>query len=93
MSTLIIRDLGDHLAEKLKREAKKRDLSVNRFLHQIVERALQSPMSASPVVAGKVQLPKRNDLGRLAGSWSQAEYQEFMENTRHFSEIEPEMWR
>jgi plasmid stability protein len=93
MSTLIIRDLDDQLAARLKREAKKRDLSVNRFLHQIVEHALQTPKVANPVSAGEVQLPKRNDLGRLAGSWSQAEYEEFMENTRHFSEIEPEMWR
>jgi plasmid stability protein len=94
VSTLIIRDLDDQLATRLKREAKKRDLSVNRLLHLIVERALEPAGKASRQnVAGAVRLPKRNDLGRFAGTWTQADYDEFVENTKHFSEIDPDMWK
>ena len=60
MSTLIIRDLDDQLAAELKREAKKRDLSVNRFLRQIIEMALRGPhvlSSRGPAVMFCLCLP------------------------------------
>ena len=95
MSTLIIRDLDDQLAAELKREAKKRDLSVNRFLRQIIEAALRGPQNASVNSADGVDdcLRPRNNLAQFAGGWTQADVDEFEENTREFREIDPEMWK
>lgn len=94
MSTLIIRDLDEQLAVKLKREAKKRDLSVNRFLHQLIEAALQP--SPAPLPAGEYVhecLRPRNDSAKLAGGWSQADEDEFLESTKSTREVDPEMWK
>ncbi len=90
MSTLIIRDLDDQLSAKLKREAKKRDLSVNRFLHQLIESALRAPQK------GEFEhecLRPRNDSAKLAGNWTQADYDEFMQATKESREIDPDMWK
>ena len=94
MSDLIIRDLDDQLAAQLKLEAKKRDLSVNRFLHQLIESALR-PAPASKQDATYVHecLRPRNDLGKFAGTWTQQDYDEFMEGTAWTREIDPEMWK
>ena len=94
MSDLIIRDLDNQLAAQLKLEAKKRDLSVNRFLHQLIESALR-PAPASKQDATYVHecLRPRNDLGKFAGTWTQQDYDEFMEGTAWTREIDPEMWK
>jgi plasmid stability protein len=94
MSTLIIRDLDDQLAARLKSEAKKRDLSVNRFLHQLIESALRPKPAPSTVGEYAHEcLRPRNDLARFAGRWSQQDYDEFMDATRETREIDPEMWK
>ena len=94
MSDLIIRDLDDQLAARLKLEAKKRDLSVNRFLHQLIESALRpAPASKQDVTYAHECLRPRNDLGKLAGGWSQADEDEFLEATAWTREIDPEMWK
>ena len=94
MSTLIIRDLDDQLANQLKSEAKKRDLSVNRFLHQLIESALRPAPSPKPDVHYAHEcLRPRNDLGKYAGGWTQADEDEFMEATKSTREIDPEMWK
>lgn len=94
MSTLIIRDLDDQLAVKLKREAKKRDLSVNRFLHQLIEAALRpAPALATAGEYAHECLRPRNDLAKYAGGWTQADEDEFLEATKSTREIDPEMWK
>ena len=94
MSTLIIRDLDDQLSAKLKREAKKRDLSVNRFLHQLIESALQpAPLEKPDATFAHECLRPRNDLGKYAGGWSQADEDEFLEATKSTREIDPDMWK
>lgn len=94
MSTLIIRDLDDQLAAQLKREAKRRDVSVNRFLHQLIESALRpSPLPKPDMQYAHECLRPRNDLGKYAGGWTQADEDEFMEATKSTREIDPEMWK
>jgi plasmid stability protein len=94
VSTLIIRDLDDQLSAKLKREAKKRDLSVNRFLHQLIEAALRpAPVVKTDAVYSHECLQPRNDLGKYAGGWSQADEDEFLEATKSTREIDPDMWK
>lgn len=95
MSTLIIRDLDDQLAAELKREAKKRDLSVNRFLRQIIEMALRGPQSSVANSAAEVDdcLRPRNNLAQFAGGWTQADEDEFLDATSDLRAIDPEMWK
>lgn len=94
MSTLIIRDLDERLANKLKREAKKRDLSVNRLLHQLIASAL-APASAHAKSANYAHdcLRPQNDLAKFAGGRTSAEEAEFLGATSTTREIDPEMWR
>ena len=94
MSDLIIRDLDNQLAARLKLEAKKRDLSVNRFLHQLIESALRpSPASKTAGEYAHDCLRPRNDSAKLAGGWTQADEDEFLEATKSTREIDPEMWK
>ena len=96
MSDLIIRDLDDQLAAQLKLEAKKLDLSVNRFLHQLIESALRPSPAPASIPAGEYAhdcLRPRNDSGKLAGGWTQADEDEFLEATKSTREIDPEMWK
>ena len=94
MSNLIIRDLDDQLAAQLKREAKRSDVSVNRFLHQLIESALRpAPLPKPDVQYAHECLRPRNDLGKYAGGWTQADEDEFMEATKSTREIDPEMWK
>lgn len=86
MATLIIRDLDEALGRMLKREAKKRQLSVNRLVHQLIAQCLQNTDSANP------QLP-RNDLGRFAGRWTAGQLREFNSATKPFSKIDNELWK
>jgi hypothetical protein len=91
MSTLIIRDLDEHLAVALKREAKKRDLSVNRFLRQMIELALATPTSDSAAPDDRLRV--RNDLGRLAGGWTEQDAQAFEASTQEFRLVEASDWQ
>ncbi len=94
MSTLIIRDLDERLASQLKREAKKRDLSVNRFLHQLIESALQPAPATLPTGEYAHEcLRPRNDSAKLAGGWTQSDEDEFLEATKSTRELDPEMWK
>ena len=90
MSTLIIRDLDDQIAARLKREAKKRDLSVNRFLHQLIESALRPRQSGS---FEHEAFRPRNDSAKLAGDWTQADHDEFLAATKETREIDPALWK
>lgn len=88
MATLIIRSLDDGLAARLKLEAQKRGLSVNKYLHELLAQSL----SAAPRGPADAQAP-RNDLRRLAGRWSARQAREFAAAVAPFSKIEPDLWK
>jgi len=87
VTTLIIRDLDDRLGHALKREARRRQLSVNRLVHQLIAQGLQKPGSTDEKGAS------RNDLARFAGRWSATDLKAFQMATRPFAEIEHELWQ
>lgn len=88
MATVIIRSLDDGLAARLKQEAHKRGLSLNKYLQHLLA---DSVTKATPGADGKPA--PRNDLRNLAGRWSARQAREFSAATKAFSEIEPEMWK
>jgi hypothetical protein len=90
MTAFILRDLDQHLAAKLKREAKKRELSVNRFLIQIIEAALKPQTQKN---SKQDCLSPRNESAKLAGKWSKRDEQEFLKATQGSREIDEAMWK
>ena len=85
---MIIRSLDDGLAARLKREAQKRGLSLNKYLQHLLA---DSQPEGAPGADGK--LAPRNDLRKLAGRWTVRQAREFSAATKAFSEIDPEMWK
>ncbi len=88
MATVIILNLDDGLAARLKHEAQKRGLSLNKYLLQL----LAHSMSARHGVEFGDASP-RNDLRRLAGRWTAGQAREFKAAIAPFAEVEPDMWK
>lgn len=88
MATVIIRSLDDGLAARLKHEAQKRGLSLNKYLLQLLAHSLSARHDGESDDASP-----RNDLRRLAGRWTARQAREFKAAIAPFSEIEPDMWK
>ena len=88
MATLIIRGFDDGLAARLKVEAQKRGLGLNKYLQQLLAHA----MSGAP--GGAADDPaRRNDLRKLAGRWSARQAREFALAVEPFAVIDPDIWQ
>ena len=83
MKHLTVRNVPAELAEALMAEKTRRGGSLNRTVIDLLRRALGLAPDAS----------YDNGLGLHAGDWSQAELQEFEDNTRIFQQIDEEPWR
>jgi len=86
MKTISVRGLDDQTAAKLKDEAKRKNLSVNALVLDLLRRGIGvKPASQRRAI--------HNDLDHLAGTWSDEEAREFQESTRSFEEVDKELWR
>ncbi|MDZ7659449.1 hypothetical protein [Fodinibius sp.] len=86
MKTISIRGLDEETAAKLKDEAKRKNLSVNALVLDLVRRGIGlKPASERRRVY--------HDLDHLAGSWSQEEAAQFLESIQCFEEVDKELWR
>lgn len=81
MKTLTIRNVPPEVAEALEREKRRRGESLNQTVIELLTQGLG------------VGMPRSNGLGRLAGSWSEKEFQEFEQAVAPFEEIDDELWR
>lgn len=88
MANLIIRSLDDGLAARLKIEAQKRSLSLNKYIQQLLAQALSGAPDAAAVEPGR-----RNDLRKLAGRWTARQAREFQVAVEPFAAIEPDIWK
>lgn len=88
MADLIIRSLDDGLAARLKVEARKRGLSLNKYMQQLLAQA----MFGSPD-GTKVETGRRNDLRKLAGRWTARQARDFRVAVEPFAAIEPDIWK
>ena len=88
MADLIIRSLDDGLATRLKVEAKKRGLSLNKYMQQLLAQAMSGAPSGTAVETGR-----RNDLRKLAGRWTARQAREFKLAVEPFAAIEPDLWK
>jgi plasmid stability protein len=81
MKNLTIRNVPDDLHDALNRERSRRGLSLNQTVIDLLRQRLGVGMTRS------------NGLGRLAGRWSDEEFERFVEATAAFEHVDEEMWR
>lgn len=84
--SITVKKLDNTLFQKLKFEAKRQGKDLNTLLIQLLAKYFGFEKKKSKG-SGK------NNLNRLAGTWSEKEYKEFMENTSCFSEIDAQLWK
>ena len=82
MKTLTVRNVPRRLAQALDRERRRRDRSLNQTVIDALSRGLGIEDDG----------PRRNGLGRLAGTWTDADVREFDDSMTAFDRVNPEMW-
>ena len=84
VATFTIRTSDDALGQALKRESRRRGLSVNRLVIDTLKESL---------LVDQTRRRRHDDLDDLCGSWSQEEADEFDASIKGFGEIDRELWR
>ena len=83
MKTMTIRNVPPDLAAALDGERRRRGLSLNRTVLELMRQALG---------LGEDR-PHSNGLRHMAGTWSEAEFRQFEKNVAPFARIDDEIWR
>jgi plasmid stability protein len=83
MRHLTVRNVPDDLARSLDAERRRRGLSLNQTVIDLLSQATGVTPQAVP----------DNGLASFAGTWSAADLQEFEQATRAFRTVDAEMWR
>ena len=83
MKTMTIRNVPPDLAAALDGERRRRGLSLNRTVLELMRRALGLGEDG----------PHSNGLRQMAGTWSEAEFRQFEKNVAPFARIDDEIWR
>ena len=83
MSEITIRRIPDIVENEIRKLASERRISLSKASILLLERALGIDSNQE----------KARNLSSLFGSCSREEYAEFRENTRHFDEIDSDIWK
>ena len=83
MPSITIKNVEEHVLRRLREQAKKKNLSLNLFLRNLIAKTV----GLEPCVR------RFTDVSHLAGTWTEGDLKEFQKNTRSFREIDPELWR
>lgn len=86
MANLSVRGVGEKSLQRIKQTAKRRGVSVNRLITDM----LNSEAGLAPAAK---QLTLHHDLDKLAGTWNAAEARAFEEVTASFGQIDAGLWR
>lgn len=86
MPNLSLRGLDDKTAKRLKAEARRRGVSVNALILQLVRQGVG--LEKPEMVRGPY-----HDLDTLAGTWDQEESAAFLEAVSDFEKVDEAMWR
>jgi len=87
MKAITVRDLPPAVGKAIRRKAQAEGLSLNRTVVKLLEEATGHSIGPDSKAA------LHHDLDHLAGTWTEDEYDEFMESLREQRRIDPEMWR
>ncbi|MCP3906963.1 MAG: antitoxin [Oceanicoccus sp.] len=85
MANISVRGLDDLAIDKLRREAKKSGVSMNRYALDLLKQGL-----------GFSQQKRHEtwaDLDHLAGTWTEEDADQFAQVTGQFREIDDELWK
>jgi hypothetical protein len=85
MNAITVRNLPAALAKAVKEKARNEKLSLNKAIVKLLQEATGAAEGKKKVV--------HHDLDHLAGTWSEAEYQEFMAALREQRQSDCEMWK
>lgn len=83
MKALTVRNVDARLASALARETRRRGTSLNQTVLDVLRRGLGLDTTG----------PRTNGLEKLAGKWTNEEFEEFERNVAIFEHIDPELWR
>ncbi len=86
MANISLRGVDEETASRLKEEAKRRRVSVNALILDLIK---------SGVEAGSRMRRRRvyRDLDALAGTWTAKEASEFLKALADFEQVDRELWR
>ncbi len=88
MSQLTIRGVDDKLQQLLKREAARRNQSVNRYILSLLNQTVGTRGAAQTEPQEKF-----HDLDHLAGTWTEQESAEFEAHLAAQRSIDDDLWR
>ena len=80
-------DVDPATLEQLREEARRRGVDVSDVALESLKRGMP------PIRAALADGPPYHDLDSFAGTWSDAEADEFLAAIQDFGRIEPELWR
>ena len=83
MSQITLRNLPEPLEREIRKEARRRGLSLNSAIIAILEKGM----------AMEPRLDKKRDLTSLAGTWHEAGLAQFQDATAVFEKIDAENWQ
>jgi hypothetical protein len=86
MANLSVRGVAEKSLQRIKQTAKRRGVSVNRLIADM----LNAETGLAPVAKALVA---HHDLDKLAGTWNAAEARAFDEATASFGQIDKGLWR
>lgn len=81
-SYLTVRNLPPRMAEALDAEKRRRGISLNQTVIELLESSLGIDVTGAP----------RNGLKRLAGVWTEEELAEFERTVGPSAQVDPELW-
>ncbi len=85
MANLSVRGVGEQSLRKLKQTAKRRGISLNRLITDMLNGEADG--------SGETRAVDHADLDQLAGTWSTRDAREFERATATFGQVDEELWR
>jgi plasmid stability protein len=81
MKTITVRNVPDELDKALQRERARRGQSLNQTVIDLLNQRLG------------VAVTRSNGLARLAGTWTDEEFERFQEAIAPFERVDEELWK
>ena len=85
MANLSVRGVAEQSLHKLKQTAKRRGISLNRLITEM--------LNGEGVGDGGAKAVEHADLDQLAGTWSARDAREFERATTTFGQVDEDLWR
>jgi hypothetical protein len=85
MANISVRGVEDKALRKLKETARRRGISLNGLITEMLNEGTGQKRAVTPV--------EHDDLDRLAGTWTTQETREFQDATATSGQVDEKLWR